>query len=343
MSLRPAIKLLVSRFLYGTGFLGAFLKTQRKGRLCVLAYHRVGNEDDPVYLCTPEDHFDRQLEVLNAHFRIRPLSEALEELKRGNSGPLAAITFDDGYLDNYIEAYPLLLRHDVPSSVFLTCDYADQKIVPWPEILKAALMNPAAEEIDLNAFGLGRFVLTSKGDRIVALNKLLHLLKGVSEEKKARVMEFIGAESHYTPPSGRLMMNWEEIRIMLDGGVSFGSHTLSHPILTRISKEEVLRELATSKRVIEGRIDREIDFLAYPNGQPEDFDESVKVSARAAGYKGAFTTIHGWNGPGMDPFEIRRFTIHGAVARRSDGRFSSAMFLAYISGIWALLGKRKPS
>jgi peptidoglycan/xylan/chitin deacetylase (PgdA/CDA1 family) len=89
-------------------------------------------------------------------------------------------------------------------------------------------------------------------------------------------------------------------------GITFGAHTVTHPILSRVSAAEAEREMRESRDKIQAQLDEAVQLFAYPNGGPLDFDESHKRLAESLGFKAAFTTIHGLNGATTDLFECRR-------------------------------------
>jgi peptidoglycan/xylan/chitin deacetylase (PgdA/CDA1 family) len=111
-----------------------------------------------------------------------------------------------------------------------------------------------------------------------------------------------------------LMLGWEEVREMSLEGISFGAHTVTHPVLSRVSIDEAREEIAVSKVEIERRLGTAVRAFAYPNGRREDFTERTKLLLREAGYTCAVTTIPGTNqarsnGEPCDLMELRR---HGA-------------------------------
>lgn len=99
-----------------------------------------------------------------------------------------------------------------------------------------------------------------------------------------------------------------EIAAMRQAGVSFQSHTRTHPDLTRLDAAALEDELAGSKRELEALLGGPVECLAYPYGR---LDERVVAAARAAGYKAAFSVQPGFNRPGSDPFRIRRLDVFG--------------------------------
>jgi peptidoglycan/xylan/chitin deacetylase (PgdA/CDA1 family) len=109
-----------------------------------------------------------------------------------------------------------------------------------------------------------------------------------------------------------MMVDWDQVREMYKGGIEFGGHTMSHPILTRISIDQASQEIEGSKARIEGELGEPILGFAYPNGLANDFDIEIERLTARAGYRAAFTLL---NGPSSqrevmrNPFAIRRVFI----------------------------------
>jgi peptidoglycan/xylan/chitin deacetylase (PgdA/CDA1 family) len=102
------------------------------------------------------------------------------------------------------------------------------------------------------------------------------------------------------------ILGWDAIMEMKGNGVVFGSHTKTHPFLSRLSTEEIEDEVSGSKKALEDRLDLPVDFFCYPYG---DYDGRVVAALKKAGYLGAATTKRGLVHRGDDPFEIRRSFI----------------------------------
>ena len=102
------------------------------------------------------------------------------------------------------------------------------------------------------------------------------------------------------------MLTWDHVRIMHENDISFGSHTVTHPILSRVPISRARTELCISKRVIEEKLGCPVKTFAYPNGKEEDFNETTKLLLKEAGYICALTTIFGTNECNQDLFALRR-------------------------------------
>src|SRR5262249_50228149 len=103
-----------------------------------------------------------------------------------------------------------------------------------------------------------------------------------------------------------MMLTWEDIKIMYVNGIAFGSHTVTHPIMSKICHDQIMWEIYESKRVIEQQLGSPVRTFAYPNGKTEDFDHTTKVLLQEAGYVCAVTTIFGANECGHDLFALHR-------------------------------------
>jgi peptidoglycan/xylan/chitin deacetylase (PgdA/CDA1 family) len=103
-------------------------------------------------------------------------------------------------------------------------------------------------------------------------------------------VNYVGTEDifkRYRDKGKDRFLNWQEVKEMSADDVIFGSHSLSHPHLPVVDKEKLWAEVAESKKILEDKTGKEVDFFCYPYG---DFDQRVIESVQKAGYKGAFVT-----------------------------------------------------
>lgn len=175
-----------------------------------------------------------------AGFRVAPLNEILGIIN-GNAGDekLVAITFDDGFLDFYENAFPVLREHNYPSTVFIVSDMAGKENL-W----------------DCKETGVKKRLLS-----------------------------------------------WDRIIEMKDKNVVFGSHTKTHPFLSRLSEEEMTEEIRGSGKAIEEKLGAPVKYFCYPYG---DYNDRVSDKVAKAGYMAAFTTKRGFVHEGDNRLEIRR-------------------------------------
>ncbi|MEK7316249.1 MAG: polysaccharide deacetylase family protein, partial [Candidatus Eisenbacteria bacterium] len=152
--------------------------------------------------------------------------------------------------------------------------------------------------------------LTTVPERLHVQQLVLNELRSVSDEERAEAVVRLREALRVGPsrPVPGLMLSWDEAREMSLGGIRFGSHTVSHPILSRVGCDRAWRELEESKSIIEERVGVKVDGFAYPNGTPADFLPETKALLRDSGYRFAVTTSPGTNDAATDMFELRRGT-----------------------------------
>lgn len=282
------------------------------GAFPILTYHNfVSGKQDLYFQGFPVDFFESQLNFLHRYYQILPLTELIGRLSHRDPIPsnALALTFDDGYRDNYTLAYPVLKKFGVPATIFLTTKYIDQVAIPWNAELSHAIKKTGQSSLVLTFNSHDEvFDIHSEQARLQALDRLLEILRNIPDTEKQRKLKDIYNQlkiKDFSELAG-MMMTWDQVREMKRNGICFGAHTVNHPILTRIPIEESKKEMEDSRRRIETELDDAVGLFAYPNGNAQDFNEFHKALAKDAGFKAAFSTLHGMNTPETDPYAFRR-------------------------------------
>jgi len=287
----------------------------RKGgsrRILLLYYHRVHSVDEqPIYqLGIQRDIFRRQLTDLKDLFRFVPLIEALEAGVSGSPGEdLASLTFDDGYRDNYTCAFPVLRELGLPATIFLVAGLVGTTTRLWYDqvkVLVERLDGPSLPLPECLGGGSLEFRADLRGRRRT-LSVLIGKLKECDDDVRRRALHELSTRhaSLLAQDDGRdHLLTWEEARLMEEQGVSFGSHTMGHPLLTQISDDGILREeIAESRELLAGRLRSPLPVLAYPGGV---FSGRVARMTQDCGYSWALATFPGWVAPGIDRMGVPR-------------------------------------
>jgi peptidoglycan/xylan/chitin deacetylase (PgdA/CDA1 family) len=285
------------------------LNRRKQGSARILYYHRVNDEGDLFFDAMSTTLFEKQMRYLARHYRVASMKDILEHLEDGDSQEmLVGITFDDGYEDNYRNAFPILRRYNLPATIFLTTGSVDSGEPLWFERLAEALQKSSREFIDVE-IGVGhRFWMRTLSERLNCKDSIFALLRSLDDKERRRSLAEILAVLGAPAESGRRnkMLSWEQARAMMAHGIEFGGHTVSHPFFSRLSAAEALWEASECKYRIEQELQRPVDCFAYPNGREEDLGIGSKDLLRAAGYRAAVTTIWGMNSPTTDRMELRR-------------------------------------
>jgi peptidoglycan/xylan/chitin deacetylase (PgdA/CDA1 family) len=283
--------------------------TERTARLSVLLYHRVLADGDGLNTWDPTAKtFDRQMNVLSTCFAPLRLDDAIGRLKNGTLPAKAvAVTFDDGYADNVDTALPILRRHNVPATFFVTTGYLDGGMM-WNDRVVETIRACVAPELDAGALGLGRLPLSSVDERRAAIRRLLAALKHLpSAEREARTTEIASRAGATT--SKRLMMDEAGVRTLHGAGMDIGAHTKTHPILTRLTQVEARREISASRDALRSIVGNDVPLFAYPNGKPgDDYAAEHVRMVEEAGFSAAFTTAAGVATMSADVFQLPRHT-----------------------------------
>jgi peptidoglycan/xylan/chitin deacetylase (PgdA/CDA1 family) len=269
----------------------------------------VNNEFDRFFPATPVDVFARQMEHVARRYHVCALDEAVERLKQRELPENAvAITFDDGYRDNFLQAFPITQSLSLPMTIFLATDAIGTGHTLWHDRVFSAFRDTDAailEGFDPIVDGAS---LGTPDDRIRIMTRILHGLRQLNENgRNKRITEMCEALGVLERTSDAdLMLRWEDVREMSLGKVSFGSHTASHPILSRLSREETVEQVTRSCAAIQRHLGKRPTLFAYPNGSKADFSSVTKTVLMECGFKCAVTTEFGVNEPHQDVFELRR-------------------------------------
>lgn len=284
--------------------------------LPILMYHGVVQRPLPVdcWHMLPLADFTRQLEWLARRYRVLPLAEALERLQAGDLPPrCAAITFDDGYLNNRELAYPVLERLGLPATIFVVTSVIGTREPLWPDRLWLLLAGARCEELDLSALGLGVCSMGSPVAKAATYVRAVTVLKALPAARKDGLLralaDQVGLAGDLAPGPFRLM-SWDDVRaLQATGLVAFGPHTTHHDILRHQSDAEVERAIGESQERLARETGTSARVFAYPNGRAIDFDQRAREAVQRAGIRFALSTENGLAARGSEPLALPRVSI----------------------------------
>jgi peptidoglycan/xylan/chitin deacetylase (PgdA/CDA1 family) len=281
----------------------------QRGRLSILIYHRVPPQVDPLF---PEggdaESFDQQMALLTDCFRVIPLDDSIRGLRSGSLPSRAAcVTFDDGYADNAEIALPILKKHAVPATFFVSSGVLDGGRM-WNDTVIELVRRAPGDTLDLRMLDLGSFSIGTTIQRRHAIDNLIGGLKHLPPESRRFRIEQMRSIIPVNLPDN-LMMTSEQVRLLHGAGMEIGGHTVLHPILASTDKNAARAEIANGKEMLEGIIRAPVRFFAYPNGKPErDYLPEHVAMVRELGFEAAVSTAYGAARPGDDLYQLPRFT-----------------------------------
>ncbi|HWS14823.1 MAG TPA: polysaccharide deacetylase family protein [Candidatus Methylomirabilis sp.] len=277
---------------------------------------------------------------LRKRFHLLSLADFRRHLQDRNPFPANSclVTIDDGWKDNYTYAYPVMKRYEIPAVIFLSVGHIGTRQRFWQERIISGLhriredsrMDPDISARNRNlseGIKIEELIALPEGKFRMEVREQIRSLKKFPLSRIEPIVHAIEACAGMTgPPSieGDSFLSWEEIEKMSRGGIDFGSHGLTHEILTNIAADEVRKEALESRRIIEERIQKSVYAFSYPNG---DNDPVVRKCIGECGYEIGFGTCRGFAGPDDDPLSLKRVNVHDDMTR------DVPMFLSSILGM----------
>jgi len=309
----------------------------------IFIFHRVNDDYDPFLPAVPVKAFRKQMEFLKKNFPV----VSLDDIAQGTWAQTeekysVAITFDDGYRDNFVCAFPILKDLGTPATIFLTTSFIESGELPWYDQISLAFKLTVQPHVALSSIGGSDFSLEGRELRLQAMGKTLTWLRGLEGEERKRVVP-LTLEALHVPtrlPMPNTMLTWDEVRQMTKNNISFGAHTVSHPALAHVREDRLEVEIAGSKTQIEEKLQLPVRHFAYPFGRPEDIGPQAKSVVQGAGFLTAVTTSWGFNRPGDDLFELKRFSPRFNPWDYDPGRFALLLDWYRLTSGKTMQGKR---
>lgn len=289
------------------------LLTGRAGRgPRILMYHRVAEADfDPWKLAVSPRRFDEQMRAIRKLATPMSLTEMARRLGE-NALPLdaVAVTFDDGYSDNLVHAKPILERHGVPATVFVTSGYiGGEREFWWDELERIVARSPETLATETNGDRLRAHAGSSRRARMRAYFSLWEELHPLPEDERnaalarlrGRVGDDGGARDSHRP------MTPGELKRLVGGGlVEVGGHTATHPALAGLSRGRQREEIRVGKAAVEEALGRSISIFSYPHGS---FSMETAEEVGGAGFDAACSAEPEVVGDASRPFELPRVMV----------------------------------
>lgn len=339
MSLRRRLRVGIDHAARGLGVLRQFERRMRSG-LTVLTYHRVLPAAECVdypfpSLVMPAEHFAAQVAWIAAHARAVTVSEGLAQSAPTTGRAPIALTFDDGYRDNARIVAPILERHGLRATFFVTSDFVEQGVPLWFDRGAVLVRAASGEQLASAAAEVGAELPQLPPDGAGRVRTVIEALKDWQGERRGAFLTALEERVEVVPDSERFApMTPEEVRALARAGHEIGSHSASHPILTRVDEACLDSELVASRERLAAWTDEPVTGFCYPNGT---YDTRVVEAVRRAGYAYACTTQTPGPEPARDPLRLPRHDVTPDRVTRPGGRFDLVAYRAEISGLHARL------
>jgi peptidoglycan/xylan/chitin deacetylase (PgdA/CDA1 family) len=254
--------------------------------------------------------FKKQMTFLANYFRVMTLDELVKKAKNRNSvSSCVAITFDDGYKDNYEIAFPILKRYSLPATIFLSTGYIGNQRIPWFLKVRYIFMKSVITEVSFFPIWNDlRIPIKTVEQKYNASSQAINSLKFRSHKERNDLIDglcFKLGVTEFEDLKG-LMLDWNQIQKMDENGITFGAHTVNHPVLSHLPIDLAEYEIRKSKETIEKKLDKPVSTFAYPFGKKSDYDQRIFPLLKKMAFSCALTTEKYPNRPSVNLFELNR-------------------------------------
>ncbi len=335
---RSAARQVIANMYYATNHFLSHLK----GKVLILTYHRVISERElGAYFIQPgmyvrHNVFEKQMRFLKEHFNILSFKELLEQWEQKALKPdqrYCIITFDDGWRDHYLYAYPILRKYDVSATIFLPTAYIGTNEWFWSDKIgyllshyESAGQTPEMDELLTSPCEQHPWVKYVNGTvHTKKIDLLIEMYKRLPQEEIHKLIEQIRKTLGFEFPNDRVFMNWEEIEEMSQQGISFGSHSCTHKIFNTLPIHDIQKEIEGSLDTIQRKRTNYVPIFCYPNGV---YTQEIATLVKTAGYQAAVSTRFGLEGRcPSDRYGLKRISIHNDIST------TIPLFVFRISGL----------
>ena len=314
-SLATQIKINLKKFFgiifFTTGFF-YILRFFYRNKLIVLTFHNPNHNE-----------FEKQIKFIKKYYNPSTLNELYNYYYKNRRLPKYSLllTFDDGYKNVKTFVEPILNKYGVKAIVFVPTGFINDKVFSWWDVIEYALVNTYNDHIVINDMNYkidGKII-----DNLI--EKFSRIIKRGNENLKQRIVSEILEQTGVTLPNKvpekYQFLRWKDIR---NSSMDYGSHTVTHPILTYLNKKNIRKELFDSKKHLELNLGKPIISFCYPNG---DYNELVLKEVKSSGYKIAFSTRFGFCDNNSNPLALKRISINqlddvGVLSMKICGLFN---------------------
>ncbi|MDF3983203.1 polysaccharide deacetylase family protein [Luteibacter sp. PPL201] len=325
----PGIRGRLGELCYASGLLHSLQKVRAwwQHDLRILAYHRVMPLPDPAtypfdleLISTPPHEFREQMKRIKRHFRPMRLTDVAAALDAGEALPpdTVAVTFDDGYDDNYHVAAPILDELGVPATFFVSTGHIDSGRPYAYDWLVHMILVTGAPRLALPELGIDVPMPRERPLRRRLAGQVLLRMKWLDALGQSAMTERLEAEWNLPSADARPRqcrpMTWDQIRAMERAGLEIGSHGVHHRMLARLPLDEMTREIRQSKATLDRELAQPAILMSYPVGGDRAYNDAVISATRNAGFRLACSYVCGTNAePSENRYALHRLPVESTM------------------------------
>ncbi len=286
-------------------------KALTKNKPKILMYHRFAADSSAHAVGI--DAFEQQARILAQNFNVIDLNDLSDHLRAHSALPQNAIvlTIDDGYADFYHFAFPILKRYKLTATLYVTTGFIDREIWLWPDVVDFVF-----NRTELNSVTIAGHSFEWSQQDIRHVNRIkqevVAYCKTLQDDAKWQFLDDLASELGVVvpeePDSDYEPLTWDQLNEMAQYGINIGGHTCTHPILSNLNTEHLVQEINGCKERLESQLHTPIRSFCFPNGQPGDYNETIKQVIVSSGYENC-TAAHFREPALSDLFELKRNAV----------------------------------
>lgn len=265
---------------------------------------------------TPEFLERTIVQARAAGLRIVSLAEALDHVETDDPAAqrVCAFTFDDGYRDNLIHAYPVLRKHEVPFTIFVTSGFVDRSSEIWWEALERIVRGASSIETPIGE-RMRTLDASTRDGKVRIYDRLLHwFTKELGEESQRVELRRLAAVHglDLAALADELILDWDELRSLCrDPLFTVGAHTHNHFALARLSRTRMQDDIAAGLERLAAELGVTPQVFAYPYGFEAAVNHQSQEVVSQFNFRAAFTTHPGMLERKADRFAMPRVSMNG--------------------------------
>ena len=306
--------------MFKTGFMSACRRLWRSSNPAILRYHSIVEPAANFYsspsIAIAPGEFEAHIRYLSERYNIISLDVVADCISEKRPFPerAVALTFDDGYRDNF-NAYRIMKKYNVQGTFYVAAGCLGEGEPLWLFEVIYLIGNTQRSSISLGVKGKNVDIsLASDSKKNLAIRKITEIIKSNNLEVREKVREQLGNQTadvaDFHEKASQVMLTWEQIREMSENGMAIGGHTMTHINLPNAEYEDAVREINDCKRVIEEKTGKPVRHFSYPNsGNYDYYNDSIKEIVMRAGYSTSTTSVNGLADSNSDPFELSRIRV----------------------------------
>ena len=281
----------------------------------VLMYHGITGKNDAVANFDGKHieaaKFEQQLQYLLKHYSIISIDDFLGwrvGKKKLPKNPVI-LTFDDGYANCYTQLFHLLKKYNIPATIFLLTQHIGKKDPAWYDAITYCIAYTKERKMSINT---KKYSFKTEKEKFATLVVLKKVVLGSNQRDKLirEIAQAMRVDPKKCQDEDFLFCSWEQCQEMKEdksAKITFGSHSVTHQLMTGLSETEIEKEVQESKKIIEKRLKEECNAFSYPFGSS---NEMIRGVIEKSGYSCGFSTTYGKNTKETDVHVLKRIALN---------------------------------